>query len=61
LPTVVPTPPTTPATHVVQNNPTATTPEGIGETAVESSTARVSSTAVWAASSASAVAGDGGQ
>ena len=54
-------PPTTPATQVVPNRPTATTPEAIGEMAVDSSTARVSSTVVWAASSARAVAGSGGQ
>jgi hypothetical protein len=45
----------------VPKSPTATTPEAIGEMAVDSRTARVSSTIVCAASSASAVAGAGGQ
>jgi hypothetical protein len=56
-----PAPPTTPATQVAPKRPTATTPDAIGETAVESSTARVSSTVVCAASSARATAGCGGQ
>ncbi len=61
LPRDSPRPPATPATQVVANRPTATTPDAIGETAVESSTARVSSTMVCAASNANAVTGSGGQ
>ncbi|MEZ5236911.1 MAG: hypothetical protein R2749_30085 [Acidimicrobiales bacterium] len=54
-------PPTTPAIQVAPNNPTATTPEAIGEMAVDSSRPRSGSTTVWAASRARAVAGSGGQ
>ncbi len=46
LPRDAPMAPTTPAIHVAPNKPTATTPEAIGEMAVDSSNARVSSTMV---------------
>ena len=61
LPRAPPIPPTTPATHVAPNSPTATMPEAIVETTLDSSRASVSSTMVSAASSASPVAGAGGQ
>jgi hypothetical protein len=56
-----PRPPTTPAIHVAPNSPTATMPDAIGEMAVASSRPSVSSTVVWAASSASPATGSGGQ
>ena len=56
-----PIPPTTPATQVAPNSPTATTPEAIGEIRLDSSRARVSRVTASALSSASAIAGSGGQ
>ena len=61
LPRASPIAPTTPATQVVQNRPTATTPDAIGEMAVDRSTARVRSTVVWAARRATPMKGCGGQ
>jgi hypothetical protein len=61
LPSAPPIPPTTPATQVAPKRPTAMIPDAIGETTLDSRSASVSSTTVWAASSASPAAGDGGQ